>query len=66
MIRRWLCFYTYSILDLNEKIKYIIQNYSSSELQFFSSPAHDSAYKCNRFLFYKYIESNLKSNSNVA
>ena len=67
MNRPWVVFfYTYSTLDLNEEIKCIVQNYSSSELKLFSSPAHDSAYKCNRFLFHKYIESNLKINLNVA
>ena len=45
MIRQWVVFlYLFYILDLNEIIKYIVQNYSSSELQLFSSPAHDPAY----------------------
>ena len=46
------CFlYLFYILDLNEIIKYIVQNFSSSELQLFSSPAHDPAYSVTGYTF---------------
>ena len=52
MIRPWVVFlYLFYILDLNEIIKYIVQNYSSSELQLFSSPAHDPAYSVTGYTF---------------
>ena len=52
MIRQWVVFlYLFYILDLNEIIKYIVQNFSSSELQLFSSPAHDPAYSVTGYTF---------------